>query len=165
MPFVFIARQTCLLDTVCPYDCLVVDSYWNSAIWTFLLTQQSCGQGYVFTHVCDSVNRGVSRPGRPPTPTGRNPPSREEPPQTRQSPPTRQTNPPSTEEPPQTRQTTPHPRPGRPPPRNRHSGILSTSGRYASYWNAFLFYQLLLFVKIFNPALTKYKVRVKPSVI
>ena len=30
------------------------------------------------------------------------------------------------------------------PPREADSGIRSTSGRYASYWNAFLFYESLL---------------------
>ena len=60
------------------------------------------------------------------------------PPGTRQAPPpphpgTRQT-------PPKTRHT-PSPGPGRPPPREADSSIRSTSGRYASYWNAFLFLQ------------------------
>ena len=33
---------------------------------SFYRPQRSCGQGYVFTHVCDSVNGGVSRQGDPP---------------------------------------------------------------------------------------------------
>ena len=41
--------------------------------------QRSCGQGYVFTRVCDSVHRGGLRAGRPPW-TRENPPSKEEPP-------------------------------------------------------------------------------------
>ena len=68
----------------------------------FYRTQRSCGQGYVFTRVCDSVHRGggVSRQGEPPQ-TGRTPPDRE-------NPPARRT--------PQTRQTPHHPpAPGRPP--------------------------------------------------
>ena len=72
--------------------------------------QRSWGQGYVFTRVCDSVNRGGS-PGSPPGPgrhppdqadppgPGRHPPDQAEPPGTRQTPRTRQT--------PQTRQTPP----------------------------------------------------------
>ena len=76
-------------------------------------------------------------PGRPPqtrqTPprTRQTPPDQADAPQTRQTPWTRQT-------PPQTRQTPTPPRPGR-PPREADSSIWSTSGRYASYWNAFLF--------------------------
>ena len=58
----------------------------------FYRPQRSCGQGYVFTCVCDSVHRGVSgepppgpgrhppRPGRLPPRTKENPPSRENPP-------------------------------------------------------------------------------------
>ena len=30
--------------------------------------QRSCGQGYVFTRVCDSVNRGEGSPENPPGP-------------------------------------------------------------------------------------------------
>ena len=38
----------------------------------FYRPQQSCGQGYVFTRVCDSIHRGVSGQGDPPeqTPPG-----------------------------------------------------------------------------------------------
>ena len=51
----------------------------------FYRSQRSCGQGYVFTRVCDSVHRGVSRQGEPPragrTPLGReNPPGADTPP-------------------------------------------------------------------------------------
>ena len=56
----------------------------------FYRPQRSCGQGYVFTRVCDSVYGGGSPgrenppgPGRPPSP----PPGRENPPWTRQTPP------------------------------------------------------------------------------
>ena len=60
---------------------------------------------------------GPGRPPRPgrPTPTRQTPPDQADPPRTRQTP----------------------PRPGR-PPREADSSIRSTSGRYASYWNAFL---------------------------
>ena len=43
--------------------------------------------------------------------------------------------PPRMENPPQMEEPTPHP----PRPREADSSIRSTSGRYASYWNAFLF--------------------------
>ena len=74
--------------------------------------QRSCGQGYVFTRVCDSAHRGGGGFSR----QGDHPPSRlgdhhHSPPGTRQTPP------------PQT-----------------HFRIRSTSGRYASYLNAFLFW-------------------------
>ena len=125
--------------------------------------QRSCGQGNVFTGVClstggvpASVHAGIPYPpgpGRPPLGTrqtphyqadppgpGRHPPGPGRHPQTRQTPlgPGR---------PPQNQADTP-PGPGRlpprdqgdppPPPREADSSIRSTSGRYASYWNAFL---------------------------
>ena len=101
--------------------------------------QRSCGQGYVFTRVCDSVHRGNLRAGRPPR-QRKNPPDQADTPRTRQTPPrTRQT-------PPQTRQTPPDqgdtPPTRQTPLREADSRIRSTSGRYASYWNAFLFYSL-----------------------
>ena len=131
--------------------------------------QRSCGQGYVFTRVCDSVHgggfslpgpEGISGQAPPPDLAGRPPP----PPQTWQGEP-----PPDLagRKPPQTRQTPPdlagrtppkppppHPGPGRPSldlagrtplprirqtPREEDCSIRSMSGRYASYWNAFLF--------------------------
>ena len=120
--------------------------------------QRSCGQGYVFTRVCDSVHGGVSRQGEPPQ-AGRTPPGRENHPP--RSDPPEQTPPPGTRHPrsrhPPTLQAGRHPsweqtpsgtRPPQDqtppgpdtPPREAHSSIRSTSGRYASYWNAFLFY-------------------------
>ena len=65
----------------------------------FYRPQRSCGQGYVFTRVCDSVNRGgggVS--GEPPSGPRRNPPDQADPPSapgrpplcTRQTPPRRE---------------------------------------------------------------------------
>ena len=84
----------------------------------FLVTarKRSLGQGNIFAPICLSVHRGGS------TWAG--------------TPPLRQLHPLA---------STPRPPPGRyapwqvhPPP--VHAGIWSTSGRYASYWNAFLFY-------------------------
>ena len=82
----------------------------------FLLAATKLGQGNVFTGVCDSVHRGgvcLSACWDTPHPPGADPHgSRHHPPE--QIPP---------------EQT---------PPREADSGIRSTSGRYASYWNAFL---------------------------
>ena len=59
--------------------------------------QRSCGQGYVFTHVCDSVHRGGLRAGRTPpgreNPLARRPPWQEDPP-ARRTPPSRENPPP-----------------------------------------------------------------------
>ena len=108
--------------------------------------QRSCGQGYVFTRVCDSVYRGGS-PGRENSPMGgRTPPGRETP-QAGRTPP--EQTPPRADTP--LEQTPPRSRPpqSRHPPRSRPPGsrlprevdcsIRSMRGRYASYWNAFLF--------------------------
>ena len=110
--------------------------------------QRSCGQGYVFTRVCDSVHRGGLWQGEPPPPPGRetplgreNPPGRETPPLARRHPPGQGDTPlgrrpPQGDTPPGKEAPSPSP-PGRetPPP----PGIRSMNGRYASYWNAFLF--------------------------
>ena len=103
----------------------------------FYRPQRSCGQGYVFTRVCDSVHRGGSPENPPRTRQTPPPPPRQgEPPQTRQTPPgpgrppgTRQTppgreNPPDQADPPGTRQTPPlgprrTPPAGRTPPPGR----------------------------------------------
>ena len=104
--------------------------------------QQSCGQGNVFTAVCDSVHRGRCLPRRPPQ-EGGTPLTRRHPPRRR---PPCQGDPPK--EAPQRRRL---PQEGGPlpqeggtpqegdPPQEADSGIRSMSGRYASYWNAFLF--------------------------
>ena len=103
---------------------------------TYYRPQRSCGQGYVFTRVCDSVHRGRS-PENPPQDQA-DTPDQAEPPQDQADDPSRETpwdqaDPPGREnppdqadppqgEPPQTRQTppgpgrTPPPRTGRPPP-------------------------------------------------
>ena len=87
--------------------------------------QRSCGQGYVFTRVCDSVHGGGLRR----TPPG---PGRHQPPLDQgEPPPGPGRHPPGPgRTPPQTRQT---------PLREEDCSIRSMSGRYASYWNAFLF--------------------------
>ena len=97
--------------------------------------QRSCGQGNIFTPVCHSVHRGegvclsacwdtIPRIRHQPPPDQTPPPRPGRTPQTRQTPPqARQT-------PPWTRQT----------PQEADSSIRSTSGRFASYWNAFLLY-------------------------
>ena len=124
--------------------------------------QRSCGQGYVFTRVCDSVNRGEGvsgeppQPGRPPWDQGEPPRDQADPPGPRRTPPEPRRTPPGPgrppnppwdqgEPPPRGPRRTP-PRPRRPPqnqadpppPREEHCSIPSMSGRYASYWNAFL---------------------------
>ena len=94
--------------------------------------QRSCGQGYVFTRVCDSVHRGglraePPRQGEPPWDQADTPQDQADTPWTRQTPPLgpgRQHPPgPGRHHPPGTRQTTPPrtrqtppPGPGRPPP-------------------------------------------------
>ena len=103
--------------------------------------QRNCGQGYVFTRVCDSVNRGDLWQGDPPPgkethPLGReNPPGRETPlcretPWQGEPPPPQQVDPPGKQTPPSKEN---------PPWQGDPPGIRSMSGRYASYWNAFLF--------------------------
>ena len=124
----------------------------------FYRPQRSCGQGYVFTRVCDSVHRGRGlRAGPPGTWQGEPPPGtwQGEPPWIRQTP-----HPPgSGREIPPPRPGRENPRPGRPlppdqachpppdlagrtspPRREKDCSIRSMSGRYASYWNAFLFF-------------------------
>ena len=150
---------------------------WYVSIPTFCnyRPQRSCGQGYVFTCVCDSVNRGDLRAGPPwqgeppldqvdtpqdqagrpsqtrQTPHPPPPPSRENAPRTRQEDPLDQADPlprAGRTPPTGTRQTPPAgrtpPGPGRPPqtsqtPPEQDCSIQSMTGRYASYWNAFLF--------------------------
>ena len=149
----------------------------EAVLLSYYRPQRSCGQGYVFTRVCDSVHRGGRgspenppgtrqtppiHPGRenPPGP-GRHPPRPRRTPRTRQTPPN-QGEPPRQGEhpppqqgeppPPGPRRTPPPagrtpPRPGR-PPREEDCSIRSMSGRYASYWNAFLSYKMLYCVPV-----------------
>ena len=74
------------------------------------------------------------------------PPTKENPPRRGRHPPTRQTPPPGPRRTPPGPRRTPqrgrHPPPDQgepPPPREEDCSIRSMSGRYASYWNAFLF--------------------------
>ena len=81
-------------------------------------------QGNVFTHVCHSVHGGcLPHPLRADIPQADTPPVQ-----------TPQQTPPSQAD---TLGQTPSPMANT--PRAVHAGIRSTSGRYASYWNAFLF--------------------------
>ena len=89
--------------------------------------ERSCGQGNVFTAVCDSVHRGGLRQGEPPP--GRRTPLEGEPPLPWKENPHGKENPP-----------TPPLLGRRPPP----PSIRSMSSRYASYWNAFLFIKWLI---------------------
>ena len=90
----------------------------------------------MFLHVCVILFTGGSL-GRENPPLGReNPPGRESPPRTRQTPPDQADTPGPGKHPPDQAD---HPLgPGR-LPLEADSRIRSTSGRYASYWNAFLF--------------------------
>ena len=90
------------------------------------------GQGYVFTGVCDSVNRGRGG-GYLTPPQSRHPPPRADTPQQTQS-----RHP--LEQIPHPPEQTPHP-PGAdtlPPPWQAWCEIWSMHGWYASYWNAIL---------------------------
>ena len=92
--------------------------------------QRSCGQGYVFTCVCDSVHRGGLRAGRTPPQQGdpsplagrTNPPGQEEPPRD-QTLPWQGEPPPGRENPPWAGRTPPPgtrpPWQGEPPPGTR----------------------------------------------
>ena len=117
--------------------------------WYVYRPQRSCGQGYVFTRVCDSVHRvGVSVQ----TPlAGRTPPG------TRQTPPPG----PSSRPPPRDQADTPPDQADTPPGPGRHPpSIRSMSGRYASYWNAFLWdFYLLLIIFYLNICCNKHKIR------
>ena len=106
------------------------------------------------------VSREPPRPGRHHPPRTRQTPPRQgepprdqgEPPQTRQTPPGPRRTPPDQADPPGPRRTPPDqgepPGPGRPPPgprrppREEDCSIRSMSGWYASYWNAFLLFNM-----------------------
>ena len=123
--------------------------------------QRSCGQGNVFTGVCHSFcSQGGVHSGIPPqtrqTPPGLDPPTRQTP-RTRQTPPwTRQIPPRNQADTPLDQADTP-PRPGRHPPRTRQTPPqgsrlqhMDKSGRYASYWNAFLFWDFFFVSNCFR---------------
>ena len=111
----------------------------------FYRPQRSCGQGNIFTPVCHSVRRGGvlpqcmlgyhTPPGQGRTPPDQTPPWIRHPPQIRHH----HHHPPP---PPPIRH---HPPWSDPPPREADSSIRSTSGRYASYWNAFLLKYMFLY--------------------
>ena len=112
-------------------------SYWNAFLFFYLFcllpAAMKLGQGNIFTGVCLSTGgRGVclsacwdTHPPRPDTPPDQAPPPEQTP---RADPPRDQT----------------PPRPGI-PPREADCSIRLTSGRYASYWNAFLLCDLFRF--------------------
>ena len=109
-------------------------------LFSLLPAATKLGQGNIFTPVCDSVNRGGTWSG-PRGGTWQTPPRPGTPPprdQTRHTPP--QTRPPQDQTPPQPG-TPPLLPPDQtpPPPDQTPSRSSTTSGRYASYWNAFLF--------------------------
>ena len=88
----------------------------NSKFVTFVITgRNEVVAKVMFLHVCVILFTGGS-------------PGRENPPRAGRTPPPGRENPPGADTP-----------PGADPPRAAHSSIRSTSGRYASYWNAFLF--------------------------
>ena len=116
--------------------------------------QRSCGQGNVFTGVCLSTGGeglclSACWDAIPPWDQADTPGTRQTPPQTRQThqpPRTRQTPPRDQADTPQDQTDTPLDQADPPgtrqtPPQEADSCIRSTSGRYASYWNAFLFLQ------------------------
>ena len=95
--------------------------------------KRSLGQGNIFAPVCHSVHGGSTWAGTPPgryspLPPAGTPPGRCTP---------RAGTPPWAGTPPAPWAGT-SPQAGNPPA--MHAGIWSTSGRYASYWNAFLFH-------------------------
>ena len=108
--------------------------------------QRSCGQGNIFAPVCHYVHRGegvvshkvLRQRQNPPPGQGTHPQSRPPPPDQTHTP-LNQTPPPQTRHTPPLDKAHPPTRHSPPPPREADSGIRSTSGRYASYWNAFLF--------------------------
>ena len=133
---------------LCRCRCFTLWTVWDTYNYR---PQRSCGQGNIFAPVCHSVHRRVSasvhaeipQPPPPPadTPQSRHPTGADTPPWSR--PPPKQTWHPREQTCPPREQTCP-PRadtpPGAdtPPPHEADLGIRSMSGRYASYWNAFL---------------------------
>ena len=110
----------------------------------FLLAATKLGQGNIFTSVCQEFcpqgggclpqcMLGYTSPQSRPPLGADTPQTRQTPPRIRQTP-----HPPDQADTP--------PRPGRHPPREAYSSIRSTSGRYASYWNAFLFTIVFLYL-------------------
>ena len=121
---------------------LVLNLIWSD-LPTLLPPATKLGQGYLFTGVCDFVNRGVSasvHAGIPPGsrhPLGADPAVADTPPGSRH--PQEQT--PREQTPPRSRHTPLGA--DTPPPCRAWREIQSTRGRYASYWNAIL-YQIFI---------------------
>ena len=120
------------------------DNYRPQRSWAKVMFLQACvcPQGGVLPQCM----LGYHPPGRPPLdqapPRTRHLPwdQADTPPGPgRHTPRTRQT-PPDQADSPRPGRHHPPPGPGRPPPREADSRIRSTSGWYASYWNAFLFH-------------------------
>ena len=125
---------------------------WSACAKPSLPVATKLGQGNVFTGVCDSVNKGGGLPqcmlGYPPPgtrhlleqlPPGADPSPLNQTPPGADSPPGADIPPgadPSRADPPLRRSR--HPPGAEIPPPPGSSGIRSTSGRYASYWNSFL---------------------------
>ena len=140
----FSSRTTFLLEFLVQTSVILLTA---TCLVVYLLppANEVC-EGYVFTDVCLSMGGcGSHPPGRHPLgryPPWQTPPGRHTP--TRQTHTPEQTNTPGqTRTPGQTppRQTPPRQTPPRQTPR-------STSGRYASYWNAFLFINEILWQEI-----------------
>ena len=98
--------------SVTAYPCWLLGRYASYRNAFLLPAATKLGQGNVFTGVCNSVHRG----GLCLSASWDTPPRADTP---------RSRHPPRADTPPS--------------PREADSGIRSTSGRYASYWNAFLF--------------------------
>ena len=116
-------------------------------IHIFTARERSLGQGNIFGRVCQEL---CSQGGLPQCMLGYHTPPDQAPPKTRHPPPPSrlpQTRPPQTRHPPdQAPLRHRHPQDQPPPLRSACREIRSTSGRYASYWNAillFLFLQVL----------------------
>ena len=110
------------------YDNWEIDNFLSYLNTSYIYRQQrSCGQGNIFTPVCHSVPWEQTPPGADTSPGSRHPPGSRYPPGSRHPPAADTLLPP----PPHPQQT--------PLSLEADSSIRSTSSRYASYWNAFLF--------------------------
>ena len=114
--------------------------------FAFLPAATKLGQGNILTSVCLSTGGGVSasvHAGIPPR-SRHTPPDQVPSPPGADTPQTRHTHPWTRHPPPETRHIPPPWTRHTPPPREADCSIRLTSGRYASYWNAFLFVLLQL---------------------
>ena len=126
--FLFIITFSCAVQFAITND----GCYRPQRSWAKVIFSQACVKNSVHRGgegVCVSACWDTPPGTRPPQPPDQaDPPPDQTPPGTRHTPP-RSGRPPGTR-PPRTSQT---------PPREADCSIRSTSGRYASYWNAFLF--------------------------